>query len=381
MENTGFLAFTILGIAVIVHIMVVNITLGTGWISAMARYLAWHGHSPDLEIMSRRVFKILIIHELFSGVWGTIITVILAGLFPTLLATATDIIFLPILIALSSILVRIPSIALFWYSWGKIRPSLHTVLGFVMAISGFGVPFGFRYIFAEITYPYAIGMALQGFVNAARIAVFFNPLYPWLLLHTWMGALSIGGFIVASFFTIKGNVNPKFVWIGLWHGVLFLCVQGLLGPTYLLNLSSKAPLLYSNILGLAGLTFDILPLFAVKLFLVAFLVVTSVRVWKSVGRGNGIVPRYALALGPAAIMVAMIGEFMNDAGRYPYLVLLGKSGIAPAEFMNVYVQIPWSTVLAVVGVLVAFIGIFMVTAYYGLNKRFLSDIPEQIQAP
>jgi cytochrome bd-type quinol oxidase subunit 1 len=119
----------------------------------------------------------------------------------------------------------------------------------------------------------------------------------------------------------------------------------------------------------------------VKLFLVAFLVVTSVRVWKSVGRGNGIVPRYALGLGPAAIMVAMIGEFMNDAGRYPYLVLLGKSGIAPAEFMNVYVQIPWSTVLAVVGVLVAFIGIFMVTAYYGLNKRFLSDIPEQIQAP
>lgn len=378
LENSEFLAFTILGIAVIVHVIIVNITLGTGWTSAMARCLAWFKHRSDLEVMSRRVFKILIIHELFSGVWGTIITVVLAGLFPTLMATATDIIFLPILIALSSILIRIPSIALFWYSWGKIRPGLHTALGFVMAVSGFGVPFGFRYIFAEITYPYALGMAFQGAVDAARTAVFFNPLYPWLLLHTWFGALSIGGFIVASFFAIKGNVNSRFAWIGLWHGALFLCVQGLLGPAYLLNLSSKSPLLFSNILGLTGSTFDVLPLFALKLSLVTFLGGVSIKVWKSINHGNGSVPRYTLALGPAAIMVAMIGEFMNDAGRYPYLVIVGNSGLSPAEFMNVYVHVPWFTVLAVVGVLLAFVGIFMVTAYYALNRRFLSDMPPQL---
>jgi cytochrome d ubiquinol oxidase subunit I len=250
-----------------------------------------------------------------------------------------------------------------------------------MAVSGFGVPFGFRYIFAEVTYPYALAMALQGVVDAARTAVFFNPLYPWLLLHTWFGALSIGGFIVASFFAIKGNVNSKFSWIGLWHGILFLCAQGLLGPTYLVNLSSRAPLLYSNILGLAGSTFDIRPLFTLKLVLVAFLVLCSIMVWKSINRGNGSVPRYTLALGPAAIMVAMIGEFMNDAGRYPYLVLLGNSGLSPAIFMNVYVPIPWFIVLAIVSVLLAFVGVFIVTTYYALNKRFLSDMPEQFQAP
>jgi cytochrome d ubiquinol oxidase subunit I len=378
LENTAFLAFSILGIAVIVHIIIVNITLGTGWISAMARFFAWSKHRPDLEIMSRRVFKILIIHELFGGVWGTIITVVLAGLFPTLMATATDIIFLPILIALSSILIRIPSIALFWYSWGKVRPGLHTALGFVMAISGFGVPFGFRYIFAEVTYPYALSMALQGAVDAARTAVFFNPLYPWLFLHTLFGALSIGGFIVASFFAIKGNLNSKFAWTGLWHGVLFLCVQGVLGPSYLVNLSSKVPLLYSNILGLTGSTFDVLPLFALKLSLVAFLVVTSIMVWRRINHGNGLVPRYTLALGPAAIAIAMIGEFMNDAGRYPYLVLLGNSGLSPAEFMNAYVEVPWLYILGVVGVLLAFVGAFMVTAFYALNRRFLSDMPEQL---
>jgi cytochrome d ubiquinol oxidase subunit I len=346
----------------------------------MARFLAWFRHKPDLEVMSRKVFKILIIHELFSGVWGTIITVVLAGFFPTLMATATDIIFLPILIALSAILIRIPTIALFWYTWGKIRPGLHTLVGFVMAVSGFGVPFGFRYIFAELTYPYALAMAMQGMKDIARIAVFFNPLYPWLVLHTWFGALSIGGFIVASFFTIKGNVNPKFAWIGLWHGVLFLAVQGVLGPSYLVNLNSRAPLLYSNILGQAGSTFDVAPLFALKLSLITLLVLASVNVWKRIKRGYGVVPKYALVLGPVAIVVAMIGEFMNDGGRYPYLVLSGNSGLRPSIFMNVYTQIPWTTLFAVVGVLLTFVGIFMVTAYYALNKRFLADMPETIQA-
>jgi cytochrome d ubiquinol oxidase subunit I len=346
----------------------------------MARFLAWFQHKPDFEVMSRKVFKILIIHELFSGVWGTIITVVLAGFFPTLMATATDIIFLPILIALTSILIRIPTIALFWYTWGKIRPGLHTLVGLVMAVSGFGVPFGFRYIFAELTYPYALVMAMQGMKDVARIAVFFNPLYPWLLLHTWFGALSIGGFLVASFFTIKGNVNVKFAWIGLWHGVLFLAVQGVLGPTYLFNLSFRAPLLYANILGQTGSTFDIAPLFALKLSLITFLVLASVKVWRKIKRGYGVVPRYALILGPVAIMVAIIGEFMNDGGRYPYLVLLGNSGLEPSTFMNVYVQIPWTTLFAVVGVLLAFVGIFMVTTYYALNKRFLADMPEPFQA-
>jgi cytochrome d ubiquinol oxidase subunit I len=216
--------------------------------------------------------------------------------------------------------------------------------------------------------------------DVARIAVFFNPLYPWLLLHTWFGALSIGGFLVASFFTIKGNVNVRFAWVGLWHGVLFLAVQGVLGPSYLINLSSKAPLLYSNILDQAGSTFDVAPLFALKLCLITFLVLASVKVWRKIKRGYGVVPRYALALGPVAIMVAMIGEFMNDGGRYPYLVLLGNSGLEPSTFMNVYVQIPWTTMFAIVAVLLVFVGIFMVTAYYALNRRFLADMPEPFQA-
>jgi len=377
LTNFELLGFSILGIAVLVHIIIVNITIGSGWISAMARFLAWRRGAPELEIMSRRVFKILIIHELFSGVWGTIITVILAGFFPTLMAIATDVIFYPIIIALVAIFIRIPSIALFWYTWGKVKPAVHSFLGFVMAIAGFGVPLGFRYIFAEITYPNALVLAFQGFRDLARILVFFNPLYPPLILHTWIGAMSIGGFIVASFFAIKGNVSPKFAWIGLWHGVLFLAGQVIFGPWYLFSLSSKAPLLFDNIVGAAGSSFNILPSFAIKIGFVLILGLVSVKVWRSIKGGSGLVPRYAILLGPVAVTVAMIGEFLNDAGRYPFLVLTGQTGLLPSEFMNLYLEIPFYAVYAVIAVLLGFVGLFMATAYYALNRRFLSDIPEE----
>jgi len=376
-QNPEVLGFTILGISVLVHVIIVNITLGSGWISAMARFLAWYRKSPELEVMSRKVLKILIIHELFSGVWGTVITVILAGFFPTLAAIATDIIFYPIIIALSSIFIRIPAIALFWYTWGRLRPSVHSLIGFVMAISGFGIPLGFRYIFAEITYPYALGMALQGLKDIARTAVFFNPLYLPLLLHTWIGALSIGGFIVASFFAIKRNVNARFAWIGLWHGSLFMIIQGIAGPVYLLTLLAKAPLLYDNILGLTNATLDLSPIFGVKLTLIAILAVLSLLTWSRLKMGNGTVPRYSLLLGPTAISIATIGEFLNDGGRYPFIVLLGESGIKPSEFMNVYLNLPIMIAYGIVGTLLVFVAIFMATVYYALNRRFLADMPGQ----
>ncbi|GBC72064.1 hypothetical protein HRbin02_01854 [Candidatus Calditenuaceae archaeon HR02] len=109
-----------------------------------------------------------------------------------------------------AIVIRISSIALFWYTWGKVKPNVHIAIGFIMAVSGFAAPFGFRYIFAEITSPHGVAVALQGSPDSARLQVFLNPLYPPLILHTVVGAMSVGGFITASFFAIKGNTSPKF---------------------------------------------------------------------------------------------------------------------------------------------------------------------------
>ena len=185
-------------------------------------------------------------------------------------------------------------------------------------------------------------------------------------------------YFLFRFVTIKGNVNPKFAWIGLWHGVLFLGAQVFAGPWYLYSLGLQAPVLFDNVLGVVGSTFNILPVFVTLMILVASLGIVSARVWRRLKRGEGTVPRYAIVLGPLAVVIAMIMEFMNDAGRYPYLVLTEGTGIGPETFMNYYVSIPLYVVYAIVGALVAFVGVFMVVAYYALNRRFLADVPEEI---
>ena len=245
-----------------------------------------------------------------------------------------------------------------------------------MAVSGFAVPFGFRYIFAEITSPHGVAVALQGSPDLARLQVFLNPLYPPLILHTVVGAMSVGGFITASFFAIKGNTSPKFLWIGLWHGVLFLALQPIFGVWYLLSLSNRAPLLYNNIVGGVQATFNLLPMFASKLAVIASLVALSLLVWRRVKRGVGEATPLALGLGPLAILTVILGEYINDAGRTPYLVLLEDKGLPPSVLSNLYIQIPYTLVSAVLGILIVFLAGFIITAYYALNKRFLTDLPE-----
>jgi cytochrome d ubiquinol oxidase subunit I len=325
--------------------------------------------------MSRRVFKILVITELFSGVWGTIMTVILAGLFPTFLAIATDVLFHPILIALTSIIIRIPSIVIFWYSWGRISPRAHSSLGFVMAASGLGVPIGFRYLFAEITSPHAILFALKGYRDEARIQVFFNPTYPSLILHTIQGALIVGSLVTASYFAIKNNTNVGFSRYGLWIGAILLPLQTIVGTWYLLSLGTESPILFRNLMGISGSTFNAAPLFTAKILIVALIAVFIYGGLKTAKGGGTAMPRYVAHLGTLGVVMLIISEFINDGARYPYFVLVGESGLRPAEFMNIYMDIPLPIVYLVLGSLMLLTGVFIAMFYYALNRKLLADIP------
>jgi cytochrome d ubiquinol oxidase subunit I len=60
---------------------------------------------------------------------------------------------------------------------------------------------------------------------------------------------------------------------------------------------------------------------------------------------------------------------------------MGSTGIGPEAFMNLYFEVPTSLVYALVGTLLAFVALFMAAAYYALNRRFLSDLPDEKPSP
>ena len=361
--NAEILGFSGLGLAVLIHVSFVSVTLGVGLIAAIYRYLGYSRGDGYYENFARRAFRIMVIFELFSGVWGTIITVFLAGMFPNLLALATNVLFVPILIALISIMVRIPSIAAFWYTWDRISPGKHSLLGFVMAFSGFGVPFGFRTIFAEINHPQAVGVYLASGSVPAYVA-FTNPVFWILYIHTVFAVVSVGGFVLLSLMCYEGD--RKGAEIAWKFGYYLLPVQIVTGIIYWLILSIYSPYIYS-----AVTTGTYLPVFLLKMLLVLALLVLGFRVRKKIVLGE--IPRYAEGIGFVAIATAFIGELMNSGARYPYMVVIGSQGVPISAFFNYYLEIPAALVYVILGFLFLSIAIFLAAMFYGLLREYLGS--------
>ncbi|MEM1733705.1 MAG: cytochrome ubiquinol oxidase subunit I [Pyrobaculum sp.] len=361
-----FIGFAGLGLAVVLHVVFVSITLGTGLISAWARHMAVKTGDAWYELFARKSFKILIVSELFSGVWGTIITVFLAGFFTALTTLATNTLFIPIAIAIASIMVRIPAIAISWYTWGKISPSRHAIIMWIMALSGFGVPFGFRAIFAEINYPHAVGYYLQTGQNPGFMP-YENPLFWTLYAHTVAAVISVGGFVVASLLALERDVRG--VRIGAAVGTVLLFSQFVFGPIYWLSLAQYSPLLFNAV------NTDFGPLFGAKLIATVALAVFGILTWRDAKRG--VVSRYAKFLAPLAILIVIFGEVLNDGARYPNMVLIGEEGLPVKLFANFYIEIPMDMVFVILGFLILSVVVFVVAAFYALFRRFIVEVPEE----
>ena len=362
------LGFVGLGLSVTLHMIFVAITLGVGLITAIYRYLAYKGSDAVLEAFARRSFRIMIISELFSGVWGTIITVFLAGFFPGLTALATNVLFTPIAISIASIMIRIPSIAIFWYTWGRISPGIHSLIGWVMALSGFGIPLGFRTLFSEITYPHAVALYLEN-NSASPWAAYGSPVYWALYLHTLFATISAGGFFLASISSLEKHLLGAS--IGIRFGFGFLLAQLFAGPLYWYTLHRYSPYIFNAV------TFgDFSPLLILKMVLVVSLLVLGTYSLAYLSTRKEI-HRHTLYLGPIALTIVVLGEVLNDGSRYPYIVVVGDKGLSLSTFFNFYMNIPPTVIYVILGFLVFSIAIFVTAFYYAIAKRFLAVEPEQ----
>jgi hypothetical protein len=96
---------------------------------------------------------------------------------------------------------------------------------------------------------------------------------------------------------------------------------------------------------------------------------------KTAKGGGTAMPRYVAHLGMLGVVMLIISEFINDGARYPYFVLVGESGLRPAEFMNIYMDIPLPIVYLVLCSLMLLTGVFIAMFYYALNRKLLADIP------
>ena len=241
-----------------------------------------------------------------------------------------------------------------------------------MVLGGFMIPAGFRYIFAIIDKP--VGILNLTPLEADPVAALSNPVFPPLILHTWIGAVSIGFMAAATGLLYASKYDQKLLdgaaKAGLIEGLLVI-PQALIGYWFWLVLESESRYLFNNIsasiLSTGGVQNDVSWSFILMIIVAVYLVIAGVIFYYR----RSVILGYSLA--PALILGLLAGEFAHDYGRIPYMVIVGDGGIEVELFVNKLMIVGIQDIVAGLVPILVILLTFIVFLYLYLVKGFLSE--------
>lgn len=177
-----------------VHVLGASLVLGMSWL-AFGLELSGRRRNDSVCVDSSRVVsKAIVLIYATIGSLGTAITVELFVLWPNFVKALTVMLWSPFVFVAAMILSNFLLIAVYWYTYDKMRASLHLTVGFFMALTSSLIPLNFRTIIAFTNQ--SVGET-GGTVDA--VLLYTNPSLPPLYTHTIFASLSTAGFIICGF--------------------------------------------------------------------------------------------------------------------------------------------------------------------------------------
>ncbi len=252
--NAVELATILLAWAFGVHIPLVYTVLGLLWTLPALEYAS----RRDGRYMAavRGLARYLIAVYAVGGVFGTIITVFLAGMLPVFTNLAGALLWPVWATAVAfGVAVSLPLIGYWYRTLDHMSPGRHAALGFVVAGFTTVIPLMFRLVFAVVNYPAGVEViedpsSLVGFDLVVRNywALFSNPTYPPLIVSTILGSIAFANALVAFAYGYSG-LNPEVASISRRVALSFGSAAAASGVWYLLELYYYAPTMAWSILG------------------------------------------------------------------------------------------------------------------------------------
>jgi cytochrome d ubiquinol oxidase subunit I len=356
----AWLSFLVLGFGLLIHISLVNLVLGFSVLVPATEYFAYRTANKTLSDFAMKLFRYLVLSDLVAGVFGTWIAVTLAILWPTLTYIFTVPLFVPVTIAIFGVFISIPAIAIYYYTWDRLSSRFHLLIGAFMALGALMVPTGFRLLFAFLNNPIGLEAALSGNLYA----VFANPMYLPLLLHTWFGGLTMSCLLAGGFYALRsGQTNLAVSSYLLRIGLVLLAVQSLLGVSYFLSIGEHSPYLLAAITGnTASAQYNFWPLFVVFLLAISILWASSLTLFLRIRKKQKSLILSLIVMSSAFLGVPL-GESLNDASRMPFMLIQGTGGVPMDQFANLLVPVSWN--MAYWGIIAALVTIivFLLTLF------------------
>jgi len=316
-----------------VHIVAVNIGIALATVVPLLKRRAVRLGDKPLEEAARRLFRVYAATYALAGVMGTAFTVFLLSFYPEFVGIAGNIAMVPFGISVISILFHFFAIVAYWYGWGRFSEGFHDFVGWILMITAYTIPLGFRAVFAFLNTPQ--GLVLGEKASLDLVQALLNPTFLPLYLKSIAGALTFGFLFIAGVFAYKGlRQELSSVEKNLYHDCLKLAMAGLfammfLGPWYTVALVST-PVKFNNIFAGLGVALSAPTLSNYSWLFVLKMLLVAAQAWLLIQllvpiRGAGAAfsqqgYKASIAAAAAAGLTVLTGEYLNAFSQYPYFV-------------------------------------------------------------
>ena len=261
MVSPAIVASALIAWAFAVHLPLVYTVLGLGWLLPTLELIGYRTGRRIYVDVAHGLSNYLIAVYAIGGLFGTIITVFLAGLLPVFTNIAGALLW-PVwgIAIVFGVAIALPFIGFYYRTFGRVSPMRHVAIGYGMAISLTVIPAMFRLVFAYINYPQGTSIAPSstsniGFTLSVNLpAALGNPTYPPLLLATIFGAIAMTGILVSSihgwrYVSNRSDYHKVGHDVGNLVGLVFGVLYSISAIWYLYTVYQYSPTVAWSILG------------------------------------------------------------------------------------------------------------------------------------
>lgn len=214
--NAATIAVALIAWAFSIHIPIVYTVLGLAWLLPTLEYMGYKSKNENYINMARNIGSYLIVIYAIGGLFGTIITVFLAGLLP-IFTNVAGALFWPVwgVAIVFGIVIALPMLGFYYRTFNSLPPMRHVAVGYVTAAFMTVIPAMFRMVFAVINYPLGVQItksssSMIGFNLSVNLGqALGNPTYPPLLLATLAAALSLTAALIAAVYSWREAAAPS----------------------------------------------------------------------------------------------------------------------------------------------------------------------------
>lgn len=244
-----------------VHLPLVYTVLGLTWLLPTLELIGLRKNDDRYFDIAKSLSRYLIFTYAIGGVFGTIVTVFLAGLLPVF-TNAAGVLLWPVwgVAIVFGVAISLPLIGFYYRSFGRMDDAKHIALGYGLAVVTSVIPAMFRLVFAFINYPMGVTAkpdpnSIVGFDLGVDLwQALGNPTYPPLLIATLAGAIAFTAVLISAVYTWRYaktkdehyKIGKEF---GAKVGLIFGVIYVLASVWYLYEVYQYSPTMAWSIFG------------------------------------------------------------------------------------------------------------------------------------